>query len=225
MTQDEARERMLAALAAAGVNGMTSYVTGQMRAELAAHRLRQVCNAGGVRVFRMAKPGTGQMTIDLAFIGERTVVTADALFGSAHGLVGELSYGFTWFAGAVQELSLCRHLLPMVLRDEIWVYDPTDAGWLCAIQQRFAELWKERVARIEAIVAGWEWVDGPLEGAAYLWVGGTWRTIVRSDGTWFAEAEEGKAESMAAAKEAARAAALRQAIEHPELWHCGEVEQ
>lgn len=99
---------------------------------------------------------------------------------------------------------------------------PSEAGWLCAIQQRFAELYRERETRIEAIVAGWEWVEHETIWSLYAqrWTGKVKAYVKKYDaGQWLAS------EEIEAAKEAARAAVLRQAKEHPELWHCGEVDE
>lgn len=131
-----------------------TYVTDSMRGALAGHRLTQVCNANGVRVFRMAAPG------------------------------------------------------------------------------RFAELWTERMARIEAIVAGWGWEASDMSGVRTCYLGpSSDRSVAAAytSGHWIAidvhgTETSGDSDSQEAAKLAARAAVLKQAIEHPELWHCGEVE-
>lgn len=173
-----------------------TYVTESMRAALAEHRLRQVCNVNGVRVFRMANPGNPLDIVDIVFLPERILV-------SGFRLVRE----------------------DRTLRDAF--NDPN--GWLCAIQQRFAELYREREARIAAIVAGWEWtygnfgwhLDAPEGTAAAVHLSSyRWRALLKTG-----EHVRLDAADVETAKLAARAAVLAQAKEHPELWHCGAVDE
>lgn len=266
-----------------------TYVTENMRSALAEHKLTQVCNSNGVRVFRM---GTPHMGMDLVFLPDRIGITGVTLGDVDRGLWSESKHDLGWFASNPPERRLCAAFYrqvwaPSVARDtwarelvelveqcdgeptdaqrlrisrardlhdgefsadeetalyDIWLYcfgdyppeswgydyEPVRAGWLCAIQQRFAELYREREARIEAVVAGWGWIgiNEPVTGwFLHHTNDGPTATCVGPDGRWLAGHENGTAETVDAAKLAARAAVLRQAKEHPALWHCGAVDE
>lgn len=178
-----------------------SYVTEQMRKELAGHTLKPADRGG----FHMGRPDDCAYAVDIGEFARRLVITGDIRLGANdYGLVSAHGYGTHWFAGQQSEAYLCEKFLQQewqwdaavegirwaiefdaeeddegwwrphapeleaYMADPGWRHDEPDymdyydhmtglgadgcdlpgmdyprvqAGWLCAIQQRFRELW------------------------------------------------------------------------------------
>lgn len=136
-----------------------SYVTEQMRRELAGHALWPM----GDGAYRMASaPGVGAYHMCVGEFAGRLVVTGDVrLGGNGYGLVSANGYGIGWFANRQSEGYLCEKFL-----DKEWQWDAAveSIRWLIGQDSEDGEgWWVEHAAELEAYMAdpGWGHNDEP----------------------------------------------------------------
>lgn len=189
---------------------MKTYIEPHMTEALARHELTELPSTEQLRHFRLARPGTGNLSLNIVFGPFGIVLAGDLTIGGPHGCVGGCGKSVGWFAGQLSEGYLCEKFFRRkwqaeaaaetlshpshmdYLKDEAtdedreelaaiiseledgtmgvegmhdafieagfatdelpgMDYPRADAGWLCAVQQRFAELF--HAANVKALVA------------------------------------------------------------------------
>lgn len=143
---------------------MGTYIVQHMKESLKDHVLVEV-PTGDIRTFYLKRPEKSRMmSALLIFSPEGIIICGDLRIGD-HGVVSDYGYGLDWFAGELGEDYLCSKFLKREWQSEVamaWAehdthpqpfdteqefhgvgydYSPAAAGWLCAIQQRFRELY------------------------------------------------------------------------------------
>jgi len=126
-----------------------SYVTEQMKRELAGH----VLSPEGREAYRMGLPdGDCLFAMHIGEFAGRLVVTGDVrLGGNGYGLVSAHGYGIPWFAGRQSEGYLCEKFL-----DREWQWDAAVEGIRWAIERDAEDgegWWRDHAAELEAYIA------------------------------------------------------------------------
>jgi hypothetical protein len=157
---------------------MKTYIEPHMTEALARHELTELPSTEQLRHFRLARPGTGNLSLNIVFGPFGIVLAGDLTIGGPHGCVGGCGKSVGWFAGQLSEGYLCEKFFRRQWQAEAAVetlaviigeledgtmgvegmhdafieagfatdelpgmdYPRADAGWLCAVQKRFAEL-------------------------------------------------------------------------------------
>lgn len=128
-----------------------SYADQHQRDMFAKHELQPV-GADGT-VWKFARPDSGHFSLIVADLPYGIVLMGDIRFGratggAANGAAWAPGYSIEWFAGlgteSGQESYLCEKFLDGGAPTSRSKVRMNVAGWLCAAQQKFAELWQAK---------------------------------------------------------------------------------
>lgn len=126
-----------------------SYVTNHQREAFLRHELTPVGDDGKVWMFK--HPDNGFYALVVADLPFGVVLMGDIRFGrggAGNGAAWAPGYSLAWFASlgteSGQESYLCEKFLDGGAPTSRSVQRLNVAGWLCAAQQKFAELWQAR---------------------------------------------------------------------------------
>jgi len=104
---------------------MKSYVQPHMAESLEDHVLETICFTDSVKVYRMRRPGTMMMRVQITFTPEGIAIQGDCC-PQLHGVCSALGYGLSWFAKRLSEGYLCEKFLSREWQQEVAVQDIAD---------------------------------------------------------------------------------------------------
>lgn len=110
-----------------------------MRRAFARHTLTVKADTRDVLVCHMSR-GTSNRSLDLVFTAKGIALFGELRIGPLFmGMTTTRGTGAEWFTSASKERLCLSFLGP---DPDAW--GARDAGWLCAVRERFRELWRER---------------------------------------------------------------------------------
>ncbi len=121
---------------------MKSHVQAHMVESLSTYALTEIPAGEHIRMFRLRRPDDGFYLAYVLFTPFGIVIGGDIRFGNSLCISSVPGYDVDWFGGRLSEDYL---LEKFGIYSTIRKHSKVAAGWLCALQQKFTELYQQPI--------------------------------------------------------------------------------